>query len=595
MAKQRREYENYECIKRMGEDYLDKFHDLVKQYGQRLSTNLYKNGSVYTMHDFEHHCCDLYKIISNVILNANSAYDEMLGLKEREFYILDVSTLLHDIGMNKAVNMNRNTHSRDSADMIRKEYKDASSMLAETHSDLTVNEIRGICHIVQAHSDGNHPDIPECQRGVNSPQLEESLDGRHGEIREKFLAYILRMADELDVTSNRIGQGNVEKELENAEEEYQKLVSELAGCTPDRKIEVERALEECREAKKSLVHWKRLYLFREIKREPRDGQAYLIVDDEYVEQRLEAGDSIQNLADEINQVFCKIQTEFMKFEEFVNSNLTYSGMIGMKKIAVSTSHEELRKKLQKKAGLRGIDISTDEIEGVSEEAESVREAFGREDDEEQVIVPTVISPKMNERLEEFIDDRDLYQVGHFLLQGDLCARDWIDIDEVIETEGQFRHCIGEFVRHIQKIMGEKEDYTIIGLDVRGMLIASRIAYILHRPFSYLVPAKSESSSTSEDNEYHVEGTGRLILVVDAVATYDTIQDVIGRYGIRDRVDAIYAIFFRNTCGSTYVRQFPELVRKTYVLNDTFNIEIFNSKNCKYKGSKKCKALNRKIH
>ena len=144
-------------------------------------------------------------------------------------------------------------------------------------------------------------------------------------------------------------------------------------------------------------------------------------------------------------------------------------------------------------------------------------------------------------------------------------------------------------------MGEKEDYTIIGLDVRGMLIASRIAYILHRPFSYLVPAKSESSSTSEDNEYHVEGTGRLILVVDAVATYDTIQDVIGRYGIRDRVDAIYAIFFRNTCGSTYVRQFPELVRKTYVLNDTFNIEIFNSKNCKYKGSKKCKALNRKIH
>lgn len=93
----------------------------------------------------------------------------------------------------------------------------------------------------------------------------------------------------------------------------------------------------------------------------------------------------------------------------------------------------------------------------------------------------------------------------------------------------------------------------------------------------------------------MEGTNRLILVVDAVATYDTIQDVIERYGIRDRVDAIYAMFFRNTRDAVYVRQFQELVKKTYVLNDSFDIEIYNSNNCRYKGSKKCKALNKKIH
>lgn len=600
MVKLNREYENYECVKNMGEDYLEKFQDLVKHYGPKLSKNLSKNGSIYTMHDFEHHCCDLFKIISNVILNVNLAYDDTTGLKRRELYILNTGVLLHDMGMNKAVDMNRDTHSYDSAEFVRKEYKEPTSALAEEQSGLTVNEIKGIRNIVEAHSDGKRPEIPECQRGLNNPRLEETLDGRHGEVHEMFLAYILRMADELDVTSNRIGQGSVEKQLENAEEVIQKLEKQLESCDSELEEALKKRLEECMESKKSLTHWKRLYLFREIKREAKEGQAYLIVDDEYVEQRLEAGDSIQNLADEINRVFLKIQTEFLRFEEYVNSNLFYSGMVGMKKILVSTSNEALRKKLQKKAGLKGIDISKEE--GEEEKSEEIGADHGdgnmlanQEDEKEEVCVPTVISKKMNERLEEFIDDRDLYKVGHFLLQGDLCARDWIDIDEVIETEGQFRQCIGEFVRHIQGVMGEKEGYTVIGLDVRGMLIASRIAYILHRPFSYLVPAKSESNSTSEDNECHVEGIDRLVLVVDAVATYGTIQDVINRYGIRNRVDAIYAIFFRNTCNSIYVRQFPELVKKTYVLNDSFSIEIFNNRNCKYKGDKKCKALNKKIH
>lgn len=333
---------------------------------------------------------------------------------------------------------------------------------------MTVNEIGGIRNIVQAHSDGKHPDIPECERGLNNPELEKTLDGRHGILLEKFLAYILRMADELDVTNNRIAQRSVEKELESADETYQKLVKQMETCQPDMKADFERRLNECKEAKKSLVHWKRLYLFREIKREAKEGMAYLVVDDKYVKQRLEAGDSIQNLADEINRVFSKIQMEFAKFDEYVNSNLTYSGMVGMKKISLFTTQEELRNKLQKKTGCWGVDTSN--------------EAGQEEHEAEPILLPTVISFKINTRLGQFIDDRDLYQVGHFMLQGDLCARDWIDIDEVIETEEQFRQCIGEFVRHIQRLMKEIEDYTVIGLDVRGMLIASRIAYILHKPF-----------------------------------------------------------------------------------------------------------------
>jgi len=554
------------------------------------------------MHDFGHHCIDLYKIVSRVILNCNSAYNNGNGMKSREFYILNIAILLHDIGMNKVIDMNRGKHSYDSADFIKKEYNICSSPLAEEQSGLTRNEIAGLRRIVQAHSDGNDPSVPNCERGLNNPKIQENLNGKEVIIREKLLAFILRLADELDVTSDRIGHSSIEEELENAEERCQDILYKLSVCNHDEKEELEKQRDIYFAAKESLEHWKLLYLFQEIKREEKDGKAYLIVDDEYIEQRIQSGDSIQNLADQIERVYGKIKKEFDKFEEFVNSNLIYSGLIGLKQIIISTGNKELHNQIMKKEGIIGmrvaggglvtVDLNNQNLDG---EEKTIQEKNNEQDNEQSTLLkPTVISPKCSIELEKFIEERNLFQVGHFLLQDSICARNWIDIAEIIETEKQFRKCIQEFVSHIQKKMSEVDDYIIVGLDAKGMLIASRIAFILNRPFSYVVPAKAKKNSGSIDNDLVLKEE-KVILVTDAISTFDTVNSVITEYSISDKVKAIYALFFRNSVDENYIQYHSDLVKMTYILNDTFDIEIYKNNNCRYKDTKKCKACNKKVY
>ena len=97
---------------------------MVEEYGEKLSTRVVTENAVYTLHDFDHHCFDIYRIISNVLLDEKLAYkSEDYGLSSRELLILNVAVLFHDIGMSHVLGASRKNHAKKSAEYFQNEYE----------------------------------------------------------------------------------------------------------------------------------------------------------------------------------------------------------------------------------------------------------------------------------------------------------------------------------------------------------------------------------------------------------------------------------------------------------------------------------------
>lgn len=105
------EYKQIDCVKNLDIQYKEHFFKIVDYYGPQLPERLVIEGSAYTMHDFNHHCINIYKIVSEIILWPNIAYGNN-GLSGKELFILDLAILFHDIGMNAYLTGGRNDHSR---------------------------------------------------------------------------------------------------------------------------------------------------------------------------------------------------------------------------------------------------------------------------------------------------------------------------------------------------------------------------------------------------------------------------------------------------------------------------------------------------
>lgn len=564
-------YKSFKCIRKMPDTCLSSFDDIVKEYGKELNRDIiHENGTVFTLHDFDHHCCDLYQIISDVILYDKVAFGEN-GITERELYILNLAVLLHDIGMVDCIDFNRDNHSHKSAEKIKKAYKNPKDPLTEAKSSLCRNELSALGRIVQAHSDVKDESIPDEKNGLNDPQLNNHASGGQGQvIRARFLANILRMADELDVTNDRLGKLDVEHEVEKAEIEKKKIRIEYEQESNEkRKLMLFERLKRYEAAVASNKHWKRLHLFKEVKRSD-SGVAHLIVDDEYIEEILNQGQAIEKIADEIMEVHNKIQLEFQKFQNDIQVEVSLSAMIAMKDIKVKTQNTELQSQIQnyKKKEEKPI--------------------------EKEYFKPNILSEEIERKITDFVEKRNLFEVGHFKLHDNLCARDWIMADEVIETNPMFRKCEAQFLLHLSEQMKGIANYLIVGIDFSGMLIASKLAYVLQKPYTYVIPTQKIRSSSVREMEFNVSEYEKIILVTDVIVTFKTIRDIIDKYDISDKVSIIYAVFFRNTEEKKFVEENQDLIKKTYVLNSEFAIETHSNKECRYKDCNECKAFNRRF-
>lgn len=158
----------------------------------------------FTPHDFSHHCKNIYKILERIL-------PEEFYIQNRageNLFVLLVSVLFHDIGMTKEWSEKvRNEHSLLSREFILEHYEnnDVNSVIMQNLKKVYAEYVGDI---IYAHSDIKENGVLKidtfdeiCQK---YEEKRKPTMGEHEKINVPFLTALLRLADELDISYERI-------------------------------------------------------------------------------------------------------------------------------------------------------------------------------------------------------------------------------------------------------------------------------------------------------------------------------------------------------------------------------------------------------
>jgi hypothetical protein len=255
LEKQRRRFHSPEILENIYNEKLRESAEKVREYCQRLLDAFYASDDHYFRFFTNHasfHSGMILKRLKELLLDT-----EMRN--GYEYYLLYAAAYAHDIGMlpqktngeyedytkQEVVEKARKEHSMRSAEHIRKNWREMG-LIEKTHSV-------HLAEICKAHSSNvDITKIPE--------RAESVIDGEKVEIRWRFLAALIRLADALDADYNRIPPEfitKVAKLSEKTVEEYLKheSVQKVTVSHKDRKIYIDLLLPDegvMREIKKEL-------------------------------------------------------------------------------------------------------------------------------------------------------------------------------------------------------------------------------------------------------------------------------------------------------------------------------------------------------
>ncbi|MGX8795684.1 HD domain-containing protein [Fusibacter sp. JL298sf-3] len=542
-------YKNLNFYKKLDTQDKSKFDRLVQEYGVKLNNGNLIKRTGYTLHNFDKHCYNIYRVLGNYVVNVEK-------LNKSELFLLSVAVLFHDVSMAEKIDFTRENHSNESSDYIQAEYdKDA---VLKTQGHLTENDVQILCKIVSAHSGENKLDL-----------LNDYDEGGHEEVRTKLLASILRLSDELDVTSNRLGHEHQYKQLEK-------------GNASERE---------------SYHHWKKLKYFSGFKGEF-CVTIKLNISDRYVKSQLIAGDAL-NVKSDISEVYIKVCNEMDGFNSIVDEYSSKDGFenprtfIVPRKIEIGTQDDDIRKiidEIMNKKNLILANTSSLNNDNPPENTESNVPISSV--DEKKLTVPEVIG-KLSESIEQWIEEKNAFHQGHFIINDSICSRDWIDTRDLLETVTYSDSIIYELYKHINEVRNPSKETVLIGIDVEGALLASKLALLLDVNFTYVLPKVKSEISDAHDATTELSENSNVIFVTDVISQWRTIREIMEDYKFDyENVDSVYSVLYREPkyINKNFIPSSDELVKKTYVLNSTFKIEVVSKSECERK--ERCIALNK---
>jgi hypothetical protein len=233
-----------EILENIQNENLKKSAENVQRYCQRLLGYIHASDDIYFRFFTNHaslHSQTLLKILKELFLDVKLKNDY-------EYYLLYTAAYAHDIGMlpqktngeyedytkQEVVEKARKEHSIRSAEHIKKNWREMG-ILEKTHSV-------HLAEICKAHS--SKVDI-----NIIPERAECVIEGEKVEIRWKFLAALIRLADALDADYNRIPPEFITKDAKLSEKtvrEYLKheSVQKVTVSHKDRKIYVDLLLLE---------------------------------------------------------------------------------------------------------------------------------------------------------------------------------------------------------------------------------------------------------------------------------------------------------------------------------------------------------------
>lgn len=580
----------HQWIMGMGNGYLTKWTELVNKYAEELNGIPIKRETGYTHHDFSHHCKDIYKIIENVFLCD-------VKIEEEEYFVLAVAVLLHDISMTK-IHFDRLVHSQQSVEYIEREIEDGEGIW----SKIDPQTIEAIKQVIRAHSDIKEKD-KEGKEKVKIYTLrdtEMTMDGEAVTLHVRWLAGILRLADELDITVARKGV---------ADNRYQELLDEDSD---------ESYSKRC---------WRQLNYFESVKKDKT--VIKLVLYTPYLKNHL--NDDRANIVSEIKKIRGKICERLSEANEYAfNEDEEYMRYIKIIDVKVDDkgiglSESELEEDLGKENESEeeslvyddssedevGIGFSLDEEEFIVDKEKGIDSRRGDKKDDnaseserEGQDKPLHLRENLGKGITEFVYANDLIDYGHYRLNRRLCAEKWIDVRAVLSDVNMSRKITKIISRDLKAYLEKKriavKDILLIGVSVNGNIIASRVAFLLGAAFTYIVPTKPGICGTDMEKEARIDRAKKIILFTGAISSYDTIARVIKDYCIETELLRIYTVFWREIekkyqmLGS-FEKIKKSIERKVIFLNNDFQCEVLESEKCIQKKYGNCIARNRKAY
>lgn len=539
------------CIAFMDSDRYKLWKIIKDGYKDLLNEGLLISSCAYTAHNYNNHCIDIYRIISKFLLIESPE----LNRNQDALLALNLAVLLHDISMTK-IGFDRNMHQLESIKMIRTDHKTRGSVLSKLDGRILEDVIR----IIRAHSDIKHLD------GNTEDTMSSAINDKDTEDIIKVFCGVLRLADELDTCIDRI---NMKQFIS-----FKQYVSE---CNEKN----EMGDEELKRINESLYHWETCYFIEKIALNANSLQCIDII---VHKANYEESDDKEN----INMQLIKRQEKISKELEKVNAvfnrvNISNKVFTYYKKIEVLYD-SQLLESIMTQVDDTGLKYPYNMVFPNSH-------------------IPIINSPPQNNQIEiisketsllikNWVQTENLQISGHFKINEAVCARDWIEIDKIIEDNMKLSIIIAEFSRNIRTNYSgniDARNLWLLGLDINGMIIASRVALQLHIPFTYMV--HNPSCHSVQDMSLNIPENVNILLICDIITTLNSLEfakkeleknnsNIIGVYSVLDRMPS-----------KANQRKKIEWINRIYTLNSDFPIETFEGDSCIIKANGKCLSMN----
>lgn len=579
----------HQWIKNMGENYLHIWSKLVDKYAPELEKIPVKKETGYTQHDFSHHCKDIYQIIENVFLHN-------VSIEEEEYFVLAVAVLMHDISMTK-IHFDRLSHSQQSVEYIEREIEDGE----EIWNDLHVNTIKAIEQVIFAHSN-----IKECiSNGKETVKMytlretKEMIKGESCTLHVRWLAGILRLADELDITVERKGV---------ADKRYEELS------------------DEDQDEKYSKRCWKQLNYFESV--EKNKTVIELVLHERYL--RIHLNDDRTNILSEIRAIREKVYEQLNETNKYAfNYDESYMQKIKITDVLINYNGVEVREsEIGENFGKENLDeeeisigFDLEEEIDANELKEDENGRFVLEDEEEngetvetnmegelvtdkEFKEPLCIREGFGKEITEFVYANNLIDFGHYRLNRRLCAEKWLDVRAVLSDVKMSRK-ISKIISSDLKIYLDKKkvdikDVLLVGVSMNGNILASRVAFLLGTAFTYIVPKKPGMCGTDMEKAARIDQNQKIILFTGAISSYDTIARVMKEYLAEAEVLRVYTVFWRKMKEDYQMPEILESMKKKIAgkviyLDDDFPCEVLEREKCICRKYGSCIAKNKKAY
>ncbi|MGI6672580.1 MAG: HD domain-containing protein [Christensenellales bacterium] len=295
--KQPEHFKRLPCIKKMVDSeqsngLLEKWMKAAEQAQKILDSKDAVQKTFYTPHDFSNHCFNVYINLDTILQAGGYDYLQENNVLCDSLFLINVAILFHDISMNVfTVDEDRDTHSEDAVEQFR-----GGDINSLKHFGVTNEQADIICTLIKAHSDIKNKGkvITSTLKDFRSQSI-----GPRKKIDVAFLAGLIRLADELDITKHRAG-----------------------GITVDEAIAHSRNAKKHKDIIRSLEHWRKLELFESVEyKKGADGanEIRLYLDASCFAKIIENPSKLEEWEEGVRQVNKKIQDCWNEIRKEVGS------------------------------------------------------------------------------------------------------------------------------------------------------------------------------------------------------------------------------------------------------------------------------------